>query len=106
MKFLSINTYHVDKLGDAAKATAKLNANPPDGYKLLTIYSCLSNPIPGVELPPGTMVTVSVVECDNAESLASATLEMTLAGVNVNRIPVMEVATGEVEETVERLIIK
>lgn len=103
MKFLSINTYHIDKLADAAKATAKLNANPPKGYKLLAIYSCLANPFPGVELPPGTMVTVSVVESDNAESLASATLEMTLAGVNVNRIPVMEVPTGEVEETVERL---
>ena len=103
MKFLSINTYHIDKLGDAAKATAKLNANPPEGYKILAIYSCLANPFPGVELPPGTMVTVSVLESDNAESLASAALEMTLAGVNVNRIPVMEVATGEVEETVERL---
>ena len=37
MKFLSINTYHIDKLGDAAKATAKLNANPPEGYKILAI---------------------------------------------------------------------
>jgi hypothetical protein len=49
------------------------------------------------------MVTVSVLESDNAESLASAAIEMTLAGVNVNRIPVMEVPTGEVEETVEIL---
>jgi len=103
VKFLSINTYHIDKLGDAAKATAKLNANPPEGYKILAIYSCLANPFPGVELPPGTMVTISVLESDNAESLASAALEMTLAGVNVNRIPVMEVPVGEVEETVERL---
>ena len=103
MKFLSINTYHIDRLGDAAKATAKLNANPPEGYKILAIYSCLANPFPGVELPPGTMVTVSVLESDNAESLASASIEMTLAGVNVNRIPVMEVPTGEVEETVEKL---
>ena len=103
MKFLSINTYHIDRLGDAAKATAKLNANPPEGYKILAIYSCLANPFPGVELPPGTMVTVSVLESDNAESLASAAMEMTLAGVNVNRIPVMEVPTGEVEETVEKL---
>ena len=103
MKFLSINTYHIDKLGDAAKATAKLNANPPEGYKILAIYSCLANPFPGVELPPGTMVTVSVLESDNAESLASASIEMTLAGVNVNRIPVMEVPVGEIEETVEKL---
>ena len=103
MKFLSFNTYHVDKLGEAAKATAKLAANPPEGYKILAIYSCLANPFPGVELPPGTMVTVSVLESDNAEAMASASLEMTLAGVTVNRIPVMEVSPGEVEETVERL---
>jgi hypothetical protein len=49
------------------------------------------------------MVTVSVLECDNAESMASAALELTLAGLNVNRIPVMEVSAGEIEETVERL---
>jgi hypothetical protein len=103
MKFLSINTYHINKLGDVAKATAKLNANPPEGYKILTVYSCMANPFPGVELQPGTMVTISVLECDNAESMASAALEMTLAGSNVNRIPVMEVPVGEVEETVERL---
>jgi hypothetical protein len=103
MKFLSINTYHVDNLGKTAKATAKLAANPPEGYKILAIYSCLANPFPGVELPPGTMVTVSVLECDNAESMASAALELTLAGLNVNRIPVMEVSEGEIEETVERL---
>jgi hypothetical protein len=103
MKFLSINTYQVDRLEEAAKATAKLNANPLEGYKILTMYSCQANPFPGTELPPGTMVTIAVLECDNAESMAAAALEMTRAGVNVNRIPVMEVAVGEVEETVERL---
>ena len=103
MKFLSINTFHIDKLDDAAKATAKLNANPPEGYKILTMYSCQANPFPGTELPPGTMVTISVLECDNAESMAAAAMEMTRAGVNVNRIPVMEVSASGVEETVERL---
>ena len=103
MKFLSINTYQVDRLEEAAKATAKLNANPLEGYKILAMYSCQANPFPGTELPPGTMVTIAVLECDNAESMATAALEMARAGVNVNRIPVMEVAVGEVEETVERL---
>ena len=49
------------------------------------------------------MVTISVLECDSAESLAAAAMEMTRAGVNINRIPVMEVSTGVAEETVERL---
>ena len=103
MKFLAFTTYHVDKLGDLAKALDKLAANPLEDYKILKMYSCLANPFPGVDLPPGTMVGVSIIESNNAESLASASIEMTLAGVNVNRIPVMEVAVGEVEETVERL---
>ena len=103
MKFLSFNTYHVDKLGDVSEATAKINANPPEGYKITAIYSCLANPFPGVELPPGTLVSISVLECDNAESMASAALELTLAGLNVNRIPVMEVPVAEIGETVERL---
>ena len=103
MKFLSINTYHVDKLSAVTEVTAKLNANPPEGYKILAIYSCLANPFPGVELPPGTLVSISVLECDNAESMATAALELTIAGLNVNRIPVMEVPVGEIEETVQRL---
>jgi hypothetical protein len=60
MKFLSINTYQVDRLEEAAKATAKLNANPLEGYKILTMYTCQANPFPGTELPPGTMVTIAV----------------------------------------------
>ena len=103
MKFLSFNIFNIDKLGEIAKVTDKLAANPPEGYKILAIYSCMANPFPGVELPQGTMVSVSILESDNAESMASAALEMTLAGATVNRIPVMEVSTGKVEETVERL---
>jgi hypothetical protein len=95
--------YILISLAMLSKLTGKLNANQPEVYDFLAIYSCLANPFLGVEFPPRTMVTVSVLESDNAESLASAAIEMTLAGVNVNRIPVMEVPTGEVEETVEIL---
>ena len=70
---------------------------------LLAMYSCQSNPFPGVELPPGTMVTASISECESAEAMASAALEITLAGGTVNRIPVLEISTGGAEETVEKL---
>ena len=103
MKFLAFTTYHVDKLGDLAKALDKLAANPPEDYKILHMYSCLANPFPGVDLPPGTMVGVSIIESDNAESLASTALELYLAGATINRYPVLEVPTGEVEGTVEKL---
>ena len=103
MKFLSFTTYNIDKLAEIAKAADKLAANPPEGYKILAMYSCQANPFPGLELPQGTMVTASIIECENAEAMAAASLEITLAGATVNRIPVMEVSTGGAEETVQKL---
>ena len=103
MKFLSFSTYNIDKLAEIAKAADKLAANPPEGYKILAMYSCQANPFPGMEIPQGTMITASILECESAEAMAAAALEMTLAGATVNRIPVMEVPTGEAKGTVERL---
>jgi len=37
--------------------------------------------------------------------MAAVSLEMTLAGATTNRIPVMEVSTGEAEGTAEKLKI-
>ena len=35
----------IDKFVDVAKATAKLNVNPQEGYNILAIYACLANPL-------------------------------------------------------------
>jgi len=103
MKFLSFTTYNIDNLAEIAKATDKLASNPPEGYKLLALYVCLSNPFPGIDLPPGTIASASIVECDSAEGMASAGLEMQLAGGTISRIPILEVSTGGAEQTAERL---
>ena len=103
MKFLAFSTYHVDKIEELVKVSDKLAANPREDYKILAMYSCLANPFPGVDLPQGTMVVASILESDSAEAMASAALEMTLAGAKIERIPVMEVPTGEAEQTVEKL---
>jgi hypothetical protein len=105
MKFLSVNTYPVEKLSEAAKATDKLAKNPPEGYKIIATYGCMGNPFPGTDLPPGTIIGVSIIECDNEASLASASLEMMLAGVNVNRVPVFDISPGEAEEASGKLKI-
>jgi hypothetical protein len=42
MKFLSINTYPIDKIAEIAKVTDKLAFNPPEDYKILAIYGCLA----------------------------------------------------------------
>ena len=103
MKFLSFVTFNVDKLAECAQAADRLGKNPPEGYKLLAMYSCQANPFSGKELERGDMVSVSVIECDSAEALAAANLEMTLAGATVNRIPVLQISAGEAEGTVDEL---
>jgi hypothetical protein len=103
VKFLGITTFNVAKLGDVAKAADKLGKNPPAGYKLLAMYSCQANPFPGADSQRGDLVTISIIECDNAEALAAANLEMTFAGASVSRIPVLEISTGEAEQTVDQL---
>jgi hypothetical protein len=103
MKFLSITTYNIDKLSEIAQAADNLGKNPPEGYKLLAMYSCQGNPFPGMELERGDMVSVSIIESESAEAMASANLQLVLAGATVNRIPVMEIPTGDAEGTVEKL---
>jgi hypothetical protein len=103
MKFLSFTTFNIDKLAEVAKAADKLGKNPPEGYKLLAMFSCQANPFSGTELARGDMVSVSIIESDSAEAMATANLEMTLAGATINRIPVMEIPTGDAEGTVEKL---
>ena len=88
------------------RASGVLDRPDLEAHALATLERFFQHAVPtpaGVELPPGTMVSISVLECDNAESMASAALELTLAGLNVNRIPVMEVPVGEIGKVVERL---
>ena len=103
MKFLSFSTFNIDKLAEVAQAADNLGKNPPEGYKLLAMYSFQGNPFPGTEHARGDMVSVSIIESDSAEAMASANLQMTLAGATINRIPVMEIPTGDAEGTVDKL---
>ena len=103
MKFLSFTTFNIDKLSEVAQAADKLGKNPPEGYKLLALYSCQAIPFSGMELARGDMVSVSIIESDSAEAMAAANLEMSIAGATINRIPVMEIPTVDVEGAVEKL---
>ena len=97
MLFLGFTTVNVNNLDACMKAADKIGKNPPEGYQLLEMYACQANPFDGTPLKPGEMVSVSLVECDSAEALAAANLEMTVAGAKINRIPVMKMSAGEVE---------
>ena len=105
MKFVTFSVYNIDKLDEVAKAGDNLAKNLPEGYKILAIYACgTSNPFPGVQLAPGTLVSVGIVECESAEAMGAANLQYMAAGVeSIYRIPVMDVTPGGAEEVVEKL---
>ena len=103
MKFLNFVVFHIDKLDEIVKVADNIVANPPEGYKNLAQYSCGSNPFPGIELPQGTVVSVSISECETADAILSLNYQLALAGATVHRVPVLEFTPGSVEEEVEKL---
>ncbi len=99
MKFLTITMFDVAKAADIAKASDKLMANQPQGYKLLTQYVCLAPPFPGV--PPNTLVGLNISEVDSAEAMSAVTYPVMLAGATIYRAPILELpvaASAEVEK--------
>ena len=104
MKFLTFTIYNINNLGEIVKASDQIVKSPPAGYKIEALYSCLTNPFPGLQLPAGSIVTVGVLECDNAESMASVSLQYMFAGAeSVMRIPVIDVTPGGSMAVVEKL---
>jgi hypothetical protein len=97
MKMLSIATYDVAKAGDVAKATDKVYSATP-GYKPLAMYICLGNPFPG-EIPPNSLVTLTISEVQSENDLAAISYPLSLAGVSFHRVPVFEMKPGKSAET-------
>ena len=101
MKMLSISTFDVAKAGDVAKATDKVYSTTP-GYKPLATYICLGNPFPR-EIPPNSIVTLTIAEVANENDLAAISYPLTLAGVSFQRVPVLEMKPGKSAETEKKL---
>jgi len=79
-----------------AQASDKAMANPPPGFKVLSIDACLGIAFPGQ--PANTMVAVAIIEAESADVLAATAYPMTLAGATVWNVPVMEVPMGGATE--------
>ncbi len=101
MKMLSISVYDPSKLGEISKVSDKVMSNTP-GYKALAMYVCLGNPFPG-EIPPNSAVTISIVEAENENALAAVSYPLTLAGMSIHRVPILEVKVGKSVETEKKL---
>ena len=103
MRFLTYVVFPLDKAAELAKLGDETTTNPPEGYKTLAKYNCLSNPFPGVQLPQGTTVVVSICECDNEQAMAATNLPLMFAGATVHRIPILEIESGQASKTVDEL---
>ena len=101
MKFLTITVFDVAKTSDLVKVSDKVMKNTP-GYKPLAMYACMGNPFPG-EIPPNSMVTVSISEVETDEALGAVTYPLALAGATIHRVPIMEVTPGTSEEVEKKL---
>jgi len=101
MKMLTISTYDVAKTGDVAKATDKVLSATP-GYKALAMYTCLGNPFPG-QIPPNSLVTLTISEVQNENDLAAISYPLALAGVSFHRVPILEIKPGKSAEVEKKL---
>jgi len=86
MKFITFYMFDVAKTADVAQASDKVAETP--GQKILSQYVCQGIPFPGN--PPNTMVSISVVEIESNEALASAHYPVALAGATLWSVPVLE----------------
>ena len=101
MKMLAISVFDPAKAGEAAKVLDKVLPNTP-GYKPLAMYMCLGNPFPG-EIPPNSMVGITIAEVENENALAAVSYPLALAGMSIHRVPVLEMKPGKSSETEKKL---
>jgi hypothetical protein len=101
MKILAISVFEPAKAGEAAKVLDKVLPNTP-GYKPLAMYMCLGNPFPG-EIPPNSMVGITIAEVDNENALAAVSYPLALAGMSIHRVPILEMKAGKSAQTEKKL---
>lgn len=95
MKFIAFYMFDVAKAADVAQASDKVAETP--GQKILAQYVCQGLAFSGQ--PPNTMVSISVVETESNEAMASAHYPVALAGATLWSVPVLELpVTGVAAE--------
>jgi hypothetical protein len=93
LRFLMIET---DKAEKMVQVSDKMWASPPPGIELKSNFACLGIAFPGQ--PPNTIVSVSVIEADSAETIAATSYPLTLAGGTMWTVPALEVPPGRATE--------
>jgi hypothetical protein len=96
MKFVRITMMDSTKVEEMTKISDKTWASPPPGIKMEAFYACLGMPFPNA--PPNTMTSISVVEAESAEALASVSYPLMQAGATIWAVPVLEIPVGGTAE--------
>ncbi len=106
MKFLVFAVFDVAKAAEMSAASDKFQANPPEGIKTLFMYTCQGIPFPqGLpdNVPPTSLVTISVQEADSNEAVSAGMYPFMLAGAQMWAVPVLELPVGAVSEQEKKL---
>jgi hypothetical protein len=88
MKFMSLSIYPVEKTAEIAAASDKVWANEPRANRPEATYVLMAVPF---DVPPNSMVSVTINESDSAEKIAARVYPLMLAGAMVQVIPLLEV---------------
>ena len=91
MKFMSLVVYPVEKTAEVSAASDKVWANQPKERRPEGSYVLMCVPF---DIPPNSLVSVTISESDSAEKMAARVYPIMLAGATVNIIPLLEVPVG------------
>jgi len=95
MKFMSLVVYPVEKAAEVVAASDKVWTSQPRESRPESIYVLMCVPF---DVPPNSLVTVTISESDSVETMAARVYPVMLAGATVNIIPLLEVpVTGGVK---------
>jgi len=88
MKFMTLSVYPVEKTAEVAAASDKVWANQPRESRPEASYVMMCVPF---DIPPNSLVSVTMDESDSAEKIAARVYPIMLAGATVQVIPLLEV---------------
>jgi hypothetical protein len=91
MKFMTLSIWPVEKTAEVAAATDKVWANQPKESR--PVVNCVLLCVP-FDVPPNSMVGVSINESDSAERIAERLYPIMLAGATFQVIPLLDSPVG------------
>ena len=93
MKFLTLSMWPLEKAAEVSAASDKAAAKLPKEARGGSNYILMCIPA-YLNVPPGSMVSVSIDEAISAEDMAASLYPFELAGGSAQVIPLLEVPMG------------